>query len=82
MKYITKLEDVHVVELNGRNIKIEISSYHKDSWKVYLTEKQSVLLEKETLKIKDVYGTLHLDQIVVCYELCRFLKGVVDDEQP
>ena len=74
MKYITKIDNTHIVELNGRNVKVE--DYSKKDLHVYILEdKGYIRVVKEDFKMSTFSSGATLDQYVVAYELVKLVLG-------
>ena len=82
MKYITKIDKTHVVELNNRNVKIKEDT--SKSLQVFILNNSGdyISVDKNTLKLSPSFGCGggHLDQYVVALEIAKLVLETEERE--
>lgn len=82
MKYITKIDQTHVVELNNRNIKVKQDTSKNLQVFIVNNGKDYINVNTEDFKMSPSFGVggAYLDQYVVALEVVKLVLETVEDE--
>ena len=81
MKYITKIDKTHVVELNNRNVKVKEDTSKNLQVFIVNNGKDYINVNKDDFKMSPSFGIggAYLDQYVVALEIVKLVLETVGD---